>query len=70
MTILPCLVLPEILLSFLTWDGMVKAQLVTAGVCRFAFSGILFLAQMHCLRCELVTEHRGVLVRRCCLGGE
>lgn len=70
MAILPCSLLPEILLFFLTQDGIVKAHLVTAGVCRFAFSDILFLAQLHCLRYELVTEHRVVLVRRCCLGGQ
>lgn len=33
-------------------DSMENAQLVTAGVCRFAFSDILFLAQLHCLRCD------------------
>lgn len=64
MALMPCSLLPEILLLFLTWDGTVKAQLVTAGVCSFAFSDIPFLAQLHCLRCELVAERRVVLVRR------
>lgn len=52
MATMPRSVLPEILLFFLTWDTVENAQLVTAGVCRFAFSDILFLAQLHCLRCD------------------
>lgn len=62
-----CSLLLEILLFSLTRDGMLKAQPATAGVFRFVFSDILFLAQLHCLSCELAAEH---LVRRCCLGGE
>lgn len=65
--ILLCWQLPETLLLPLTGDGMVKAQPAPAGVFRFVFSDILFLAQLHCLRCELAAE---LLVRRCCLGGE
>lgn len=61
------LAVPEILLLSLTRDGMVKAQPAAADVFRFVFSDILFLAQLHCLRCELAAEH---LVRRCCLGEE
>lgn len=65
--ILPCWQLPEIPLPPLTGHGVVKAQPATAGVFRFVFSDMLFLAQLRCLRCELAAEH---LVRRCCLGGE
>lgn len=49
---------------------MVKAQIATAGLCRFAFSAVLFLSQLHCLRCEFGDEHSESLVRRCCLGEE
>lgn len=49
---------------------MVKAQRATAGLCSFAFSATLLLAQLDCLRCELANEHRGSLVRRCCLREE
>lgn len=55
-----------------SWCGTLygKSPESNAGLCSFAFSTTLFLAQLDCLRCELANEHRGSLVRRCCLREE